>query len=277
MLNTSTKMYAVFGDPVSHSRSPLMLNRAFRASNIDAAYAAFHVRPAQLEQAIQGVRALDFGGVNITIPHKVQVMQYLDEIDEGARIIGAVNTLVNDGGRWIGYNTDGIGYVRSLIEETGFSIEGKSLLVIGAGGAARGIVYALSQKNPAKIWIANRTSSKADALAQAMRPYAETEGIALDQVSAIMDLDFMVNTTNVGMHPNVEDTPLDAALFREGMVVSDIVYTPRKTKFLHEAEGRGCQVHGGLGMFIYQGAYAFEYWTGQPAPIEQMRAAVEEE
>lgn len=276
MLNTSTKMYAVFGDPVSHSRSPLMLNRAFRASNIDAAYAAFHVRPAQLEQAIQGVRALDFGGVNITIPHKVQVMQYLDEIDEGARIIGAVNTLVNDGGRWIGYNTDGIGYVRSLIEETGFSIEGKSLLVIGAGGAARGIVYALSQKNPAKIWIANRTSSKADALAQAMRPYAETEGIALDQVSAIMDLDFMVNTTNVGMHPNVEDTPLDAALFREGMVVSDIVYTPRKTKFLHEAEGRGCQVHGGLGMFIYQGAYAFEYWTGQPAPIEQMRAAVEE-
>lgn len=275
MIKTSTKMYGVFGDPVSHSRSPLMLNRAFAASGIDAAYAAFHVKPEQLEQAVQGIRALQFGGVNITIPHKVEVMKYLDEIDEGARIIGAVNTLVNDDGKWIGYNTDGIGYVRSLKEETGFSIQGKNLLVLGAGGAARGIVYALSQEQPARIWIANRSVDKAVKLAADMSKFAETEGISLDRVHALPAVDFIVNTTNVGMHPYTDESPLDASVFHEEMVVSDIVYTPRKTKFLAEAEARGCQIHEGLGMFVYQGAYAFEYWTGRPAPIEEMRAAVD--
>lgn len=276
MLNTSTKIYGVFGDPVAHSRSPLMLNRAFQSCGIDAAYAAFHVLPEQLEQAIQGIRALQFGGVNITIPHKVQVMQYLDEIDEGARIIGAVNTLVNDGGKWVGYNTDGIGYVRSLKEETGFSLQDKTLLVIGSGGAARGIVYALTQENPAKIWIANRTLDKAEALAREMGKYAETSYISLERVRDLKALDFIVNTTNVGMHPHTEQSPLDPEIFHEQMVVSDIVYTPSKTKMLKEAEAKGCQIHGGLGMFIYQGAYAFEYWTGCVAPIEQMKAALEE-
>jgi shikimate dehydrogenase len=164
-IDTGTAVYGVFGDPVRHSRSPVMLNRAFAVAGVNAVYAAFHVLPGTLRQAVEGIRALGFGGVNVTLPHKVEVMEYLDEIDEGARFIGAVNTIVNDGGRLIGYNTDGIGYVRSLKEETGVSLAGKTLLVIGAGGAARGVVYALAQERPARIVIANRTAERARALA----------------------------------------------------------------------------------------------------------------
>lgn len=271
MLTTGTKMYGVFGDPVAQSRSPLMLNCAFRTSGIDAAYAAFHVLPDQLEQAMHGIRALQFGGVNVTIPHKVNVMKYLDEVDEGARMIGAVNTVVNDSGKWIGYNTDGIGYVRSLKEETRMMIAGKELLVIGAGGAARAIVYALAQENPQKIWIANRTLSKATELAQALADYGNIESVSLDELSSHVQVDLVVNTTNVGMFPNQEQMPVPPEFLQQNMVVSDIVYNPLKTKLLQEAEIKGCQIHGGLGMFIYQGAYAFEYWTKRSAPVEAMR------
>ncbi|GIP35890.1 shikimate dehydrogenase [Paenibacillus sp. J2TS4] len=275
-IDTSTVMFGVFGDPVAHSKSPLMLNRAFEVTGANAAYAAFHIRPGTLRDAVNGIRALGFRGVNVTIPHKLEVVDYLDEIDEHARAIGAVNTIVNDQGRLKGYNTDGIGYVRSLKEEAGFSIAGQTVMLLGAGGAARGIGYALAKEGAARIIIANRTASKAEELAAYLSEGTDTEGIGLEAVATRIDgVNLVVNTTKIGMHPKIEECPIAPELIHPGMLVSDIVYNPLETRFLREAKARGAAVHGGLGMFIYQGAYAFEYWTGQPAPAEAMREIVE--
>lgn len=275
-IDSRTVMFGVFGDPIGHSKSPLMLNRAFQAAGIHAAYAAFHIRPGTLKDAVGGIRALQFRGVNVTIPYKVEVMDYLDEIDEGARAIGAVNTIVNDGGRLTGYNTDGIGYVRSLKEETGISLEGKKVLMLGAGGAARGIAYALARQGAGRIVIANRTEERAAELASAMAGYADTKGIGMGELpNWIGDADIVINTTSAGMYPHTDEVPMDPALLHDRLLVSDLIYNPRITRLLREAEAAGARIHGGLGMFIYQGAYAFEYWTGQPAPVEAMRDAVE--
>lgn len=201
-LDSHTIMYGVFGDPVRHSKSPIMLNHAFEASGINAAYAAFHIAPGTLKDAVAGIRALGFRGVNVTIPHKVEVMEYMDEIDEGARIIGAVNTIVNEGGRLIGYNTDGIGYVRSLMEETGVRLKGRKVLMLGAGGAARGVGYALAQQGAEHIYIANRTESKAAELADSMCSFCRASGIGLDRISEMAaEAALIVNNTSLGMHP----------------------------------------------------------------------------
>ncbi|WP_274365529.1 shikimate dehydrogenase [Paenibacillus thermotolerans] len=274
-VNSETVFYGVFGDPVRHSKSPVMLGEAFRAAGMNAVYGAFHVTPDALGSAVEGVRALGFRGVNVTIPHKVRVMEYLDEIDATARKAGAVNTIVNEGGRLIGYNTDGIGYVRSLKEETGASIEGSSILMLGAGGAARGVAHALAAEKPSRMWIANRSAGKAEALVSELAGSSDCIGIGWDGIDHIIGkVDIIVNTTPIGMHPNTEEMPVDPALLREGTIVSDLIYNPLSTKLLMHAEQAGAKVHGGLGMFVYQGAYAFEYWTGAPAPVEAMRAAV---
>ena len=277
ILNTKTILFGVFGDPVGHSKSPLMLNRAFREAGINGAYGAFHILPGTLQAAVEGIRALGFRGVNVTIPHKVEVMKYLDRIDEAAQAIGAVNTIVNDNGVLTGYNTDGIGYVRSLKEETGVSLAGKKVLLLGAGGAARAIVYALAKEGAGRIVIANRTVKRALELARDMSLYVQTEGVGTADIGQYMDnIELVINTTAAGMHPNVDELPMDAGFLRSGLLVSDLVYNPRITAFLKCAEEAGAQIHSGLGMFIYQGAYAFEYWTGRPAPVGAMRAAVEE-
>ncbi|QTH46635.1 shikimate dehydrogenase [Cohnella sp. LGH] len=274
-MDSHTALFGVIGDPIRHSKSPIMLNRAFRETGVNGVYAAFHVTPERLEQAIAGVRGLGFRGLNVTIPHKVEVMQFLDEISEGAQAIGAVNTIVNENGRLIGYNTDGIGYVRSLKEEAEPDLSGKTIVVLGAGGAARGILWALAQEGPAAIFVANRTEAKAVELAgsfpSAMRISA-VPGNGLQSVVA--EADVVVNTTSVGMSPNVDALPIDPAWLKPGAVASDLIYNPLKTAFLSRAEERGCRIHGGLGMFVYQGAYAFEYWTGKPAPIAAMREVV---
>ncbi|UQZ86937.1 Quinate/shikimate dehydrogenase [Paenibacillus konkukensis] len=276
-LDSHTIMYGVFGDPIRHSKSPIMLNRAFEEAGINAAYAAFHILPGQLKDAVAGIRALQFRGVNVTIPHKVEVMDYMDEIDEGARVIGAVNTIVNDNGKLTGYNTDGIGYVRSLKEETGIELSGKKVLILGAGGAARGVGYALAKEGAKHIYIANRNPEKAVVLAASLSEFTGTTGLSSEQAGeAAGEVSLIVNITPAGMHPNVDSVPMDASLIRSGVVVSDTVYNPLVTRFLREAEARGARIHPGLGMFIYQGAYAFEYWTGVPAPIAAMRRVVEQ-
>ncbi|MEW9701541.1 shikimate dehydrogenase [Paenibacillus sp. SI8] len=276
-LDSHTILYGVFGDPIRHSRSPIMLNRAFQETGLNAAYAAFHVSPLELGDAIRGIRALGYRGVNVTIPHKVEVMQYLDEIDEGAQVIGAVNTIVNDNGRLKGYNTDGIGYVRSLKEETGIELQGKTVLLLGAGGAARGVAYALAKEGAACIYIANRTKERALELADAISSFTRTEGIGLDEIDrAVHEAVLVVNTTSAGMHPNVDELPMPIDSLSERHLVSDLIYNPRITRFLREAELKGARIHGGLGMFIYQGAFAFEYWTGTAAPVAAMRQVVEQ-
>lgn len=276
-IDSHTILYGVFGDPIRHSRSPIMLNRAFQEADINAVYAAFHVRPNELGEAVRGIRALGYRGINVTIPHKVEVMQYLDEIDEGARVVGAVNTIVNEEGKLIGYNTDGIGYVRSLKEETGIDLLGKSVLVLGAGGAARGVAYALAKEGAGCIYIANRTKERALELAETISAFTKTIGLGLDEVSNVVDeVEFVLNTTSAGMHPHTDELPMPIELLREHHLVSDLIYNPRITRFLREAEALGARIHGGLGMFIYQGAFAFEYWTGKPAPVAAMRQVVEQ-
>lgn len=273
-MDSHTVLYGVIGDPIRHSKSPVMLNRAFREAGINGAYGAFHVTPDRLGEAIAGIRALGFRGLNVTIPHKIEVMNYLDEIDEGARAIGAVNTIVNEGGRLIGHNTDGIGYVRSLKEEAEPDLAGKRIVVVGTGGAARGIVWALARENPAAIVLVNRTAERARELAAFFDPRLVTALPWESLREACADADVVINTTSVGMSPNVDATPLDPQWLRPGAVASDLIYNPLTTTFLRKAAERGCRIHGGLGMFVYQGAYAFEYWTGQPAPAAAMRAAV---
>ncbi|MCA0753660.1 shikimate dehydrogenase [Paenibacillus sp. N4] len=274
-MDSHTVLYGVIGNPIRHSKSPIMMNRAFRETGINGAYAAFHVTSERLADFAAGVRAMGIRGVNVTIPHKLDIMSLLDEIDAGAEAIGAVNTIVNDDGRLIGYNTDGIGYVRSLKEEAEPELAGKKMVVLGAGGAARGIVYALTKESPERITIVNRSVERAEELAKAFRSQADIEAAAVESLKeACRQADIVINTTSVGMYPNTEDTPIDGAWLQPGAVASDLIYNPLKTTFLQQAERQGCRVHGGLGMFIYQGAYAFEYWTGRPAPVEAMRETV---
>ncbi|OPA78363.1 shikimate dehydrogenase [Paenibacillus selenitireducens] len=275
MISSEASVFGVIGDPIRHSKSPLMHNSALQALGIDGVYTALHVKPEDIGEAIRGIRALGFRGINVTIPHKLNVIPLLDELDEGAKFIGAVNTIVNDKGRLIGYNTDGIGYVRSLKEEVEPDLAGRRILVIGAGGAARGIVYALTQESPEVIWIANRTIERAEELALALQHCGNLVGIGTEQISDICgDVDIIINTTSVGMFPHMEETPISLEGFRTDIIVSDLIYNPLETTILRQARERGSRTHGGLGMFVYQGAYAFEYWTGQTAPIEVMRQAV---
>ncbi|GGD71849.1 shikimate dehydrogenase [Paenibacillus nasutitermitis] len=277
-VDSHTVLYCVIGDPIQHSKSPVMMNRAFRETGLNGIYTAFHITGEQLPDFITGVRAMGIRGINVTIPHKLAVMPLLDEIDESAQAIGAVNTIVNNNGRLVGYNTDGIGYVRSLKEEAEPDLSGKRILVVGAGGATRGILYALAREGVSSITIANRTVARAEEMAAAFE--GQAEGLRLHAIGheglkkACGDADIVINTTSLGMHPKVDETPADAGWLVPGTIASDLIYNPMTTRFLAEAKQQGCKIHSGLGMFIYQGAYAFEFWTGQEAPVEAMRSAV---
>ena len=265
----------VIGDPIAHSKSPVMHEAALRESGIAGEYKALHITPDRLADMIAAVREDEYRGINITIPHKEHVMRYLDELSEDARRIGAVNTIVNEGGRLVGRNTDGIGYVRSLKEEAAAELAGRRIVVVGAGGAARGIIHALAAEAPERIVLLNRTTERAEALANEWKDLADILAFSSDRAAeALRDADIVINTTSVGMHPHLDETPLDPALLRGSEIVSDLIYNPLETKLLRLAREKGCRTHGGLGMFVYQGAYAFEYWTGTPAPIEAMRTAV---
>ncbi|MCM3206073.1 shikimate dehydrogenase [Paenibacillus illinoisensis] len=278
--NTNTSLpvlLGVFGDPIAHSKSPAMHNAALATAGVNGLYMPLHVRPEQLEAAVKGIVALGYRGVNVTIPHKEEVMKYLDVIDDSARLIGAVNTIVNDNGKLTGYNTDGIGYVRSLKEEAVPELAGKKIAVLGAGGAARGAIYALALEKPERISILNRTAERAEALASDLRRHGlgNITGSGMEEAAAVLaTADIVINTTAAGMHPHIDDVPVNPELIREGTAVSDLIYNPLETRLLQEARLRGCVVHGGLGMFVYQGAVAFEHWLGIPAPVETMRRAV---
>lgn len=274
-IRNTDMLLGVMGDPIAQSKSPLMHTAALKALGIPGAYVPLHIAPGQLGEAVQAIRTLGFRGVNVTIPHKIAVMDYLDKLDASAVAGGAVNTIVNDNGVLTGYNTDGIGYVRSLKAEAVPDLSGAHILVLGAGGAARGIISALLQENPASVVIANRTADKAQELAASWQAAGIVTGAAMENIAGMIpDADIVINTTSVGMFPYPNDTPVASGLFRKGQVVSDLIYNPLRTRLLEEGLQAGCTIHGGLGMFIYQGAYALEYWTGEAAPVDIMRQTI---
>lgn len=277
-MDSKTIMTGLFGHPVGHSLSPLMHNKAFEVCGLNYRYAAFDVMPDEIGKAVEGIRALGFRGVNVTIPHKLAVMPYLDEIDEEARIIGAVNTIVNEKGRLIGYNTDGRGYVRSLVEETGLSLEKQRAIMIGAGGAARGVAVALLREGLQELVIVNRTKEKAFALAEDLKaaiPGKKVDALAMDELAeGSQSYTLLIQTTSIGMSPNIDESPVPKNFLHPHLLVSDLIYNPLKTRIQRDAEEVGCKIHSGVGMFIYQGALSFQYWTGQGAPVEDMRSVV---
>jgi shikimate dehydrogenase len=280
-ISVNTKTLGIFGYPIGHSLSPLMQNAAIEAAGVNAVYLPFEVRPSRLRQAVDGIRGAGFLGVNITIPHKEAVMGLLDEISTEAVAIGAVNTIVNKNGRLIGYNTDGNGYLSSLKEDSSFNPKGKRILVIGAGGAAKGVIYAIAKESPKTIVIANRTLERAEALAAKLkRRFNNLEVIPIELYSTIFtnhleETDLLVNTTSLGMKgKGTLDIPIDR--LPAHATVSDILYVPLKTKLLFDAEKRALKTHNGLGMLIHQGAIGFSLWTGIAAPKDIMRKALEE-
>ena len=272
-----TRVCGVIGDPVEHSLSPVMHNAAFEELNLDFVYVAFRVRREELREAIIGARSLALHGLNVTMPHKNAVMGYLDEIDSTARSIGAVNTILNDEGRLMGYNTDGVGALKAL-KENGITPNGKKLLLLGAGGAGKAIAFHAAQEVKELI-ILNRTPQKAKKLAEFLRKEfnKKINGNALSTEileKELRDTDILVNATSVGMHPDVNQSLVSPSLLRPDLCVMDIVYNPLKTKLAKDAKAVGAKVVSGIEMLVHQGAASFEIWTNHSAPVKVMKQAV---
>jgi shikimate dehydrogenase len=259
--------FAVFGNPVGHSLSPIMHTAAFAAVGFDGVYVAVPVQ--DIQPAVAGLRALGFRGASITTPHKESVLGCLDEVEDTARRIKAVNTIVNANGRLQGYNTDVSGAIRALKEKT--SITGRAVAILGAGGAARAVAFGILAEG-GRVSIFNRAAERGQKLADEL----QADFRLLSEFNA-EHYAIMVNTTPVGMVPRAEETPVAVEKLRPGLIVMDIVYNPLETRLLREAAGAGCTAIDGLSMFVHQGARQFELWTGMKAPVDIMRMAVEAE
>ncbi len=272
-----TRICGIIGDPIEHTMSPVMHNAAFKNKGVDYVYLAFRVKKEELGKAIEGMRALNISGLNITIPHKVAVMPFLDELDHLADKIGAINTVVNDNGVLKGYNTDATGFLQAL-RERGIEPKGKSVVILGASGASRAISFILAERGSSLV-ILNRTWDKAKVCADRISETFQREVTALkldreNLAAALNKADILVNATSVGMSPNIDETPVTSDLLKPSLVVFDIVYNPIKTRLQREAETVGATIISGLDMLVWQGALAFEKWTGLKAPVELMREKV---
>jgi shikimate dehydrogenase len=272
-----TTLVGVIGWPVKHSLSPAMHNAAFAESGLDWVYVPLPVYPDHVGEAVRGVRALGFAGANVTVPHKQAVLAHLDEVSRAAQVIGAVNTIVVRDGALHGDNTDATGFIASL-RETGFDPAGTYCALLGAGGAARAVAHALADAGALQVCIYNRNFSRARDLCRDMAKFhsdVRFEPASLNDVAGIGDdIDLVVNTTSVGMWPHTEASPWPHELRLPAQItVCDLVYNPRDTLFLTQARAVGAETVDGLGMLVYQGAAAFEIWTGRPAPVGMMRKA----
>jgi len=290
-ITAKTKILAVIGDPIEHSMSPTMHNAAIEELNLDYVYVAFHVKSNNLEWACYGFRALDIKGINVTIPHKVEIMKYLNEIDPIAKGIGAINTIKNEDGKLIGKNTDAEGFMKSL-EDAGFNPSGKKCLILGCGGAARAISFILAIKAK-QIIITDIVPEVMNNLYKNLNEFYSNEEfkesigikntptfkkIPLNQQALeleLKDLDLLVNATPIGMHPNSNSSPLDGLniTLNSNIFVFDAVYNPIKTKLMKDAEKLGCKTLSGIDMLVNQGALAFEWWTGYKPNNKLMKEA----
>lgn len=267
-----TKIAGLLGNPVEHSVSPQLHNTISRYMGHDIIYVPFKVEKDNLEKAVDGLRAINVIGFNVTIPYKSEIIKYLDDVSDEALLLGAVNTVKNENGRLLGYNTDAEGFKRSFVEETGYGFKNKKVAVIGAGGAAWAIAMKVALDGAEHIDIVNRTVSKAYELSYHINKKTGVPVRALSMSEAEEEQvlghdEIIINTTSVGMYPDVDACPVkDFSCFNENHIFYDIIYNPSKTKLLKEAEEQGCRVINGLGMLIYQGIYAYEIWTGSKLP-----------
>ncbi len=279
VLRGTTKLVGVIGFPVEHSLSPPMHNAAFRQLGMDWAYVAYRVEPERVPDAIQGLVALGMVGLNVTIPHKQAAAAHVDDLDPAARALQSVNTIHNVAGKLKGYSTDGPGFVRS-VEETGATLPGKAVTLIGAGGSARAVAHALVSAGVGGLTLVARRPQKAEEVARVVtestgRPVAVLDLAADAAREAARGSDVVIDSTSVGMYPKVDVPPvIPADWLRPGQLVCDLTYNPRETCLLKAARHAGADTLDGTGMLVHQGAIAFEIWTGVPAPVETMREAL---
>jgi shikimate dehydrogenase len=271
----------VYGHPIGHSLSPAMHNAALGHLDLDYVYLPFDVDPLRLERSIQAIRALGIAGVNVTIPHKENVATFLDEISQESKLIGSVNTICNRDGRLLGESTDGRGFL-AAIRAAGTEVNGKRAVVIGAGGSARAVLYALVT-NGAQVTVVNRTLERGEELARRINEITSPGSVSAKPLTSnslketVESANILVNCTSVGMWPETDATPCPGEILHSRLFVYDLIYNPLRTKLICDAERVGATAINGLEMLIYQGAASFEMWTGRQAPIDVMRKAAGDE
>jgi shikimate dehydrogenase len=272
-INAATRLCAVLGSPIRHSASPAMHNAAFAALGLNWRYLAFEVNPQNLRAAIEGARAMNFAGLNLTVPHKLLAVDMVDELDASAKTWGAVNTIKFENGRAVGFNTDADAIVSSLRDELQIELRGKKVLLLGAGGAGRTAALKLAAENVAELFLVNRTASKAEEIAAEIKKQFPWVKVSTGYPKTEVDL--LLNATSLGLKSE-DSSPLDEKQFslKQTRAVYDMIYKPAETKLLIAAKAAGCKTANGIGMLVHQGAQAFELWTGQPAPVAVMRRAV---
>ncbi|MEI5992570.1 shikimate dehydrogenase [Candidatus Enterococcus mansonii] len=279
-----TRLAALFATPIRHSVSPMIHNTAFQALGIDAVYLAFEVGTDGLEKAIDSIRNLDMLGANLSMPNKIAAVEYMDELSEAARLIGAVNTITNIDGALTGHNTDGTGFMRSL-EDIDVDIIGKKITIIGAGGAATAIIVQAALDGVKEITVYNRKDEFYENIKEKLAYISENTkcSITLNDLADkdklakdVKESTLLLNATGVGMKPLENQTPIqDFSIIRPDLAVCDVIYTPQETEFLKQARLRGAKTNNGLGMLLYQGAAAFEKWTEKEMPIAIVKPIIE--
>jgi shikimate dehydrogenase len=275
VINAATRLCAVFGSPIAHSASPAMHNAAFAKLELNWRYLAFEVDPKNLRAAIAGAKAMNFAGLNLTVPHKLLAVEMVDALDDSAKKWGAVNTIHFGPEDSVGFNTDADAIAAALREDLKLELCGAKVLLLGAGGAGRTAALKLASENVAELFLVNRTRSKAEEIAGEIQKQFPAVKVAVGFPRAGVDL--LLNATSLGLKPD-DASPLDEKQFslKQTRAVYDMIYRPAETKLLADAKAAGCQTANGLGMLLHQGAKAFEIWTGQTAPLDVMRRALEQ-
>ncbi|RHR74552.1 shikimate dehydrogenase [Eubacterium sp. AF15-50] len=275
-----TRLTGLLGSPVAHSKSPLMHNEAFRLLRLDYVYLCFDVKEDNLKTAFEGLKKLNVAGFNCTMPDKTAICELLDDLSPAAKMIGAVNTVVNENGRYIGHNTDGIGYMQS-VKDAGFDIKGETMTLLGAGGAASSIFVQAALDGVKKInlfSIKDRFWEKAEKMVDMVNSNTDCDAklieLGNDDIlnEAISNSKILTNATSVGMAPNTDNCIVkDFSIFNENLIVSDVIYNPMETKLLKIAKEHGCPTFNGIYMLLYQGAEAFKLFTGKDMPVEEIK------
>lgn len=276
----STSLSGLLGYPIKHSKSPMIHNTAFEALNLDHVYLAFEVEDGHLAEALAAMKVLNAIGFNVTMPHKHKVVQLLDEVSEEVKIIGSVNTVKNEKGKLIGYNTDGMGFIKAL-QEDGVDFRDKKIVIAGAGGAARAIAVQLILEGAGEVVMVNRTLSTAEEIVNTIKssiPSCKARALEMNEAvikAEAADAAVLVNCTSLGMKETMDQSIVATPdVLHSGLFVADIIYDPPKTRLMSIAEEAGCRTMNGLGMLIWQGAIAFKIWTGQDMPVDLIKKEI---